>query len=90
MHTLAKYRQICRKILNRSNTKPRVTPEIEIVETDIDAEPVPKVKAKAQVAPSPSLLGRLVNKQPPCPLEMKRQQEERRASRMHNFLANLE
>ena len=87
-----------------SSRRPRGrTPEIEIVETDIDAAddappPPPPTGAtarattKAQVAPSPSLLGRLtfMSKQPPDPEEIKRQQEARRASRMHNFLANLE
>ena len=72
------------------------TPEIEIVETDIDAATDGSAKAgiasKAPVAASPSLLGRLTsrNKAPPDPLEIRRQQEARRASRMHNFLANLE
>ena len=46
---------------------------------------------KPVVAPSPSLLGRLRgNKQPPDPLEIKRQQEARRLSKMQNFLENLE
>ena len=76
----------------------QTTPEIEIVETDIDAATDGSGTAKAQatakapVAASPSLLGRLTarNKAPPDPLEIRRQQEARRASRMHNFLANLE
>ena len=70
------------------------TPEIEIVETDIDAatDGSTATASKAPVAASPSLLGRLTsrNKAPPDPLEIRRQQEARRASRMHNFLANLE
>ena len=77
----------------------RRTPEIEIVETDIDADAPPTpagratratLRTKAEVSPSPSLLGRLRMSKPPDPEEIKRQQEERRASRMHNFLANLE
>ena len=75
----------------------QTTPEIEIVETDIDAATdgstaTAETPSKAPVAASPSLLGRLTsrNKAPPDPLEIRRQQEARRASRMHNFLANLE
>ena len=87
-----------RAIIAAESSRRGRTPEIEIVETDIDADAPPPTGAtratratKAQVAPSPSLLGRLRgNKQPPDPLEIKRQQEARRASRMHNFLANLE
>ena len=46
---------------------------------------------KAAVAPSPSLLGRLRGSRgPPDPLEIKRQQEARRLSKMANFLENLE
>lgn len=80
---------------SRAIVETRRTPEIEIVETDIDADAPPMTTTrtratKTQVAPSPSLLGRLRNKPPPDPLEMKRIQDERRASRMHNFLANLE